>query len=66
MYCMMMSVSICNQIIIRPREEIADTDSAGHVLNGACDLHRSISTHKKRATKTQPRFDEPMSHLTRV
>ena len=45
-------VSICNEIIIRPGEEIADTDGAGHVLNGACNLHRSISIHKKRALKT--------------
>ena len=45
-------VSICNQIIIRPSEEIADTNGVGHVLNGACDLHRSISIHKKRAPKT--------------
>ena len=45
-------VSICNQIIIRPGEEIVDTDGAGHVLNGACNLHRSISIHKKPALKT--------------
>ena len=45
-------VSICYQIINRPGEEIAATDGAEHVLNGACDLHRSISIYKKRALKT--------------
>ena len=45
-------VSICYQIIIRLGEEISDMDGAEHVLNGACDLHRSISIYKKRALKT--------------
>ena len=48
----MYDVSICYQIIIRLGEEIAATDGAEHVLNGACDLHRSISIYKKRALKT--------------
>ena len=30
-----------------------DTDGAGHVLNGVCDLHRSISIHKMCTPKTQ-------------
>ena len=45
-------VSICYQIIIRLGEEISDTDGAEHVLNGACDVCRSISIYKKRALKT--------------
>ena len=49
---MPIDVSICYQIIIRLGEEISDTDGAEHVLNGACDLYRSISIYKKRALKT--------------
>ena len=59
----LMLVSICNQIIIRPREEIADTDGVGHVLNGACNLHRSISIHKKCAPKTKPDSSNGICHV---
>ena len=52
MYIYVYNISICDQIIIKLGEEISNTDVAKHVLNGACDLYRSISIYKKRALKT--------------
>ena len=49
-----MLISICNQIINRYGEEIVDTNGAGHVLNGMCDMHRQSLSTKNACLKTNP------------
>ena len=43
---------VMQQIINRAGEGIADTDGAGHSIDGVCNLHRPFWTIIKRATKT--------------